>query len=148
MSTASFKAATVQFEPALFAKERNTEQLLTLVERAAGMGARLIVTPEMGITGYCWFDRAEVQPFVETVPGNVTDRFAELARRHECYIVIGLPEVDPQTNLDYNSAVLIGSKGVIGKHRKTHPYISEPKWSRPVTSDIRCSILRSAASRC
>ena len=105
--------------------------MLALVEQAAGKGARLIVTPEMGITGYCWFDRAEVQPFVETVPGNVTDRFAEVARRHDCYIVIGLPEVDQQTNLYYNTAVLIGPKGVVGKHRKTHPYISEPKWSAP-----------------
>jgi predicted amidohydrolase len=131
MSIASFKAATVQFEPTLFAKDRNTEQLLALVEQAAAKGARLIVTPEMGITGYCWFDRAEVQPFVETVPGTVTDRFAEVARRHDCYVVIGLPEVDPQTNLYYNAAVLIGPKGVIGKHRKTHPYISEPKWSAP-----------------
>jgi len=131
MSTATFTAATVQFEPTLFAKDRNTEQLLALVEQAAGKGARLIVTPEMGITGYCWFDRAEVQPFVETVPGNVTDRFAEVARRHDCYVVIGLPEVDQQTNLYYNTAVLIGPKGVVGKHRKTHPYISEPKWSAP-----------------
>jgi predicted amidohydrolase len=131
MSTTTFKAATIQFEPILFAKERNTEELLALVEQAAGKGARLIVTPEMGITGYCWFDRAEVRPFVETVPGDVTDRFGEVARRHDCYIVIGLPEVDRETNLFYNAAVLVGPKGVVGKHRKTHPYISEPKWSAP-----------------
>jgi predicted amidohydrolase len=113
MSTIAYKAASVQFEPTMFAKDRNIEQLLELVERAADKDSRLIVTPEMGITGYCWFDRAEVQPFVETVPGQTTDRFADIARRHDCYIVIGLPEVDPETNLYYNTAVLLGPKGVI-----------------------------------
>jgi predicted amidohydrolase len=131
MSAITYKAASVQFEPTMFAKDGNIEQLLELVGQAADEGSRLIVTPEMGITGYCWFDRAEVQPFVETVPGKTTDRFGEIARRYDCYIVIGLPEVDPDTNLYYNTAVLIGPKGVIGKHRKTHPYISEPKWSAP-----------------
>jgi predicted amidohydrolase len=40
-----------------------------------------------------------------------------------------MPEIDPNTSLYYNSAVLIGPEGVIGCHRKTHPYISEPKWA-------------------
>ena len=66
---------------------------------------------------------------VETVPGESTARFAQLAQRYQCYIVLGMPEVDPQTALYYNSAVLIGPQGVIGCHRKSHPYISEPKWA-------------------
>lgn len=122
------KVATVQFEPTMFEKERNIAALLDLCESAAKAGARLIVTPEMGTTGYCWFDRAEVAPEVEAVPGPTTARFAELARRHDCYIVIGMPEVDPD-GIYFNSAVLIGPEGVIGTHRKSHPYISEPKWA-------------------
>ncbi|WP_019534193.1 nitrilase-related carbon-nitrogen hydrolase [Paenibacillus ginsengihumi] len=129
MNSFSFQAATVQFEPRQFEKERNISRLCELVEEAARNGARLIVTPEMGTTGYCWYDRAEVAPFVEPVPGPTTDRFAGLAARCDCYIVIGMPEVDPVTNVYYNTAVLIGPEGVVGKHRKTHPYISEPKWA-------------------
>ncbi|CAL78568.1 Putative nitrilase/cyanide hydratase family protein (carbon-nitrogen hydrolase) [Bradyrhizobium sp. ORS 278] len=124
----TYKAATVQFEPVLAGKERNIEGLLALCEQAAASGAKLIVTPEMGTTGYCWYDRAEVAPYVEKVPGSTTHRFASLARRHDCYIVIGMPEVDDD-DIYYNSAVLIGPDGVIGRHRKTHPYISEPKWA-------------------
>jgi predicted amidohydrolase len=124
----SHKVATVQFEPMMFEKERNVAQLLALCEQAAAAGARLIVTPEMGTTGYCWFDRAEVEPFVETVPGPTTDRFAALARRHDCYIVVGMPEVD-EDGIYFNTAVLIGPDGIVGRHRKTHPYISEPKWA-------------------
>jgi predicted amidohydrolase len=124
------KVATVQFEPTMFEKERNIARLIELCEAAASAGARLIVTPEMGTTGYCWFDRSEVAPFVETVPGPTTDRFVALASKHDCYIVVGLPEVDDD-GIYFNSAVLVGPDGVIGRHRKTHPYISEPKWSAP-----------------
>ncbi|MGT3336996.1 nitrilase-related carbon-nitrogen hydrolase [Yersinia enterocolitica] len=129
MSRAPYLAAAIQFEPLMFAKEANLRQLLVLVEQAAQKGARLITTPEMATTGYCWFDRQEIAPMVETVPGESTARFTELAQRYQCYIVLGMPEVDPQTALYYNSAVLIGPQGVIGCHRKSHPYISEPKWA-------------------
>ncbi len=124
------KVAAVQFEPAMFEKQRNIARLLELCEQAAAAGAKLLVTPEMGTTGYCWFDRAEVAPFVEKIPGPTTDRFAALARRHDCFIVLGLPEVD-EDGIFFNSAVLIGPDGVVGRHRKTHPYISEPKWAAP-----------------
>ncbi|MBR0953717.1 nitrilase-related carbon-nitrogen hydrolase [Bradyrhizobium canariense] len=122
------KVAAVQFEPTMFEKEQNIARLLELCEQAATAGARLIVTPEMGTTGYCWFDRAEVGPFVEKVPGPTTNRFAALARKHDCHIVIGMPEVD-EDGIYFNTAVLIGPDGVVGRHRKTHPYISEPKWA-------------------
>lgn len=125
------KVAAVQFEPTMFEKDRNIARLLALVEEAAQSGARLIVTPEMGTTGYCWFDREEVAPFVEAIPGPTTERFQALAAKHDCYIVVGMPEVDAASGLYYNSAVLVGPEGVVGKHRKTHPYISEPKWSAP-----------------
>src|SRR5258708_14520624 len=41
-----------------------------------------------------------------------------------------MPEVDGD-GIYFNCAVLIGPDGVIGRHRKTHPYISEPKWAAP-----------------
>ena len=129
MTFPAYTAAAVQFEPTLGAKAANIDGLLALVEEAAGKGAKLIVTPEMGTTGYCWFDRAEVKPQVEPIPGPTTDRFAAVARRLGVHIVIGMPEVDPASDLYYNSAVLIGPDGVVGTHRKTHPYISEPKWA-------------------
>ncbi len=129
MSTEPIPVAAIQFEPRLFHKEENIRRLLDLAEQAARQGARLVVMPEMGTTGYCWQDREEVAPYVEPVPGATTGLFAELARRYDCYLVIGLPEEDPVNGLYYNTAVLIGPEGVIGKHRKTHPYISEPKWA-------------------
>jgi predicted amidohydrolase len=130
----TYKAAAIQFEPTLAEKEHNITRLLALCEEAATAGAKLLVTPEMGTTGYCWYDRAEVEPFVEPIPGPTTDRFLSLAQKYGCYIVIGMPEVDESSDLYYNSAVLIGPSGVVGKHRKSHPYIAEPKWS--VNGDV------------
>ena len=131
MNTDQVRVAAVQFEPKQFEKKHNILELMRLVRQAASSGSKLIVTPEMGTTGYCWYTREEVAPYVETIPGPTTEQFAELAKEFETHIVVGLPEIDPATGLYYNSAVLIGPEGVIGKHRKTHSYISEPKWSAP-----------------
>jgi len=125
------KVAAIQFEPRMGAKEHNVDALLRLADDAARAGARLITTPEMATTGYCWRSRDEIAPEVEPVPGPTTARFAALAQRHGCHLVLGMPEVDPATGLYYNTAVLIGPDGVIGRHRKSHPYISEPKWAAP-----------------
>lgn len=125
----SIKVATIQFEPTLFRKEENVTRLLALASQAARNGARLIVMPEMATTGYCWQDRAEVAPFVETADGPTSQAFAALAREFSCYLVFGMPERDAVTDIYYNSALLVGPQGLIGVHRKTHPYISEPKWA-------------------
>lgn len=126
----SYKVASINCDPVLYRKEENIAHQLQLVEEAAKAGAKLIALPEMATTGYCWYDRKEVAPFVETIPGKTTELFGEIAKKYDCYLVVGMPEVDPKTELYYNSAVLIGPEGVIGVHRKTHSYISEPKWTK------------------
>ncbi|AYJ50080.1 nitrilase-related carbon-nitrogen hydrolase [Rhodococcus sp. P1Y] len=130
-SIAPYEAAAIQFEPTLFDKSGNVEALLALVTEAANHGARLITTPEMATTGYCLYDYDEAATVVETVPGPTTDAFAAVTRAHGCYVVLGMPEIDTETGLYYNSAVLIGPDGIVGTHRKTHSYIAEPKWAAP-----------------
>lgn len=125
----TLNVAAIQFEPTMFRQEENITALLALCEQAASQGAKLLVMPEMAVSGYCWQSREEVAPYVDTIPGATTQRFSALAAQHDCYLVLGMPEVDAVTQLYYNSAVLIGPRGVIGTHRKTHPYISEPKWA-------------------
>ena len=126
-----YEVATVQYEPSQFKKYHNVHSLLNLCEEAANKGAKLIVTPEMGTTGYCFLNRQEISSLVETIPGPTTKKFQSITKRFNCYIVIGMPEIDEETQLYYNSAVLIGPNGIIGKHRKSHGYIAEPKWSAP-----------------
>jgi predicted amidohydrolase len=127
---APYRVAAIQFEPTLFSKSAKLEALLRLTNEAAAEGAKLIVTPEMATTAYCWATRDEITSDVEPVPGPTTRRFAEMAADHDCWIVVGLAEVDPETDIYYNSAVLIGPEGPVGLYRKTHAYISEPKWAK------------------
>jgi predicted amidohydrolase len=129
-SLTRYRVAAIQYEPALGEKERNVTDLLRLTAEAARNGARLIVHPEMATSGYCWLSREEIAPLVEPLPGPTTARFAELASQYDCYIATSLPEVDPATNVYYNSMALIGPAGLIGVYRKVHSYLSEPRWAR------------------
>src|SRR5215472_8812362 len=117
-----YRVAAIQYEPVLGETEKNVADLLHLVEEAAQHEARLIVLPEMATTGYCWESRAEIAPFVEPIPGPTSDRFQQLATRYDCYITIGLAEVDPTTDVYYNSLALLGPNGLIGTYRKLHSF--------------------------
>lgn len=125
-----YMVAAINCEPKMFEKEKNLAKQYALVEAAAQNRAKLIALPEMATTGYCWYNREEVSPYVEAIPGPTTDLFGTIARKYNCYIVVGMPEVNTTTGAYYNSAVLIGPDGVVGTHRKTHGYISEPKWTK------------------
>src|SRR5947199_5571385 len=125
-----YRVAAIQYESTLGEKEKNVTDLLRLVEEAAQHEARLIVLPEMAPTRSCWESRDEIAPHVEPVPGPTTHRFQQLAASYDCLIAISLPEVDPDTDVYYNSMALVGPQGVIGKYRKIHSYISEPRWAR------------------
>ncbi|HEU5099758.1 MAG TPA: nitrilase-related carbon-nitrogen hydrolase [Roseiflexaceae bacterium] len=125
-----YRVAAIQFEPRLGAKAENIARLLELTETAARQDARLIVLPEMATTGYCWYDREEIRPHVEPIPGPTTAIFGDIARHFGCYVVVGMPEVVPRTGIFYNSAVLVGPAGVVGVYRKTHSYAADMKWAK------------------
>ena len=125
-----YTVAAVQFSPKLKEKANNIKKLYQMARNAAEQGAKLIVLPEMATTGYCFLDRQEIQEYVEQVPGRTTDVFGEIAREYGCYLVVGIAEVDPVTDNYYNTAVLIGPCGPIGKYRKTHLYVSDTVWAK------------------
>ncbi len=126
----AYSVAAIQYEPTLGEKEKNICDLLALVEDAAKRGARLIVLPELATTGCCWASREEITPYAEPIPGPTTLRFQHLASTYSCYIVVGLPEVDLDLQLFYNSAVLVGPEKVIGIYRKVHSSLTDPRWAR------------------
>jgi predicted amidohydrolase len=124
-----FKTAIVQFNPKLNNRDDNIRALLEVVTAAAENGAKLIVTPEMATTGYYYQDRDAITPFVDTIPGVTTTQFEKIAKQYDAYIVIGMPEVDFESDLFYNSAALVGPEGYIGKYRKIHQWVTEGYWS-------------------
>lgn len=124
-----FTVASIQFNPILNEREGNINALMAAIAEAAESGAKLIVTPEMATTGYHYTDRKAIEPFVDTIPGHTTNRFLEVCRKHQVYLVVGLPEIDPVTALYYNSAALVGPEGYIGKYRKVHLWETEAHWA-------------------
>ena len=65
----------------------------------------------------------------EPIANGQTVRLLEnLAKELDCYLVAGLPESDGERL--YNSAVLIGSEGLIGRHRKMHHYVPDSTWAK------------------
>ncbi|HEY8685205.1 MAG TPA: nitrilase-related carbon-nitrogen hydrolase, partial [Chloroflexota bacterium] len=124
-----YTAAAVQFEPSLARPDLNVPRLLALAEEAAARGARLVVLPEMANIGYCFDSRAEVSPFVQPVPGPFTRQLEAIASRQGCVIVAGMGEVDEESDLYYNTAVVVGPHGYLGKYRKTHFFSADAKWA-------------------
>jgi predicted amidohydrolase len=84
-----------------------------LIEEAATKKADLVVLPE---TLTALRGKWDYEAAAEPVPGPSTDYFAELAKKHNLYIVAGLVERD--AHLIYNVAALIGPEGFVGKYRK------------------------------
>jgi predicted amidohydrolase len=125
-----YKVAAIQYESKIFQREKNVADLLRLTEEAANNDAKIIVMPEMATTGICFYDRQEVSNLVEPVPGPTSEAFGKIASKYGCYIAYGEAEVNPLTDAYYNSSVFIGPKGVVGVYRKTHLFLSEPKWSK------------------
>ena len=124
-----YKVAAIQYAAIHGDKASNLCALSDLATEAAENDAKLIVMPEMATTGYCWNDRDEIAAYVEQIPGPTTQRWECIAEKYQCYICVGLPEVDVATDLYYNSMALIGPEGLIGSYRKTHSNIAEPRWA-------------------
>src|SRR5258708_6482524 len=124
-----YRVAAIQFEPEHSAKESNLARLEQLARGAAAGGAKIIVMPEMATVGVFWQSREHVAPFVEPIPGATSERFVRLARELDAYIAVGMGEVDPLTDIYYNTAILAGPDGLVGRHRKVHGYLSDPMWA-------------------
>ncbi|SDJ87402.1 carbon-nitrogen hydrolase family protein [Streptomyces indicus] len=86
-------------------------------ERAAALGAGLLVCPEMFLTGYAIGD--DVPRLAEPADGPSAEAVAQTAARQGLAVVYGYPERDGEQV--YNSARLIGPDGTpLANYRKTH----------------------------
>jgi predicted amidohydrolase len=85
--------------------------------RAAGQGARLLVTGELFLTGYG--PGVPLAHWAEPAGGAAERRVGEIAARHRIGIVYGSPERDGEAV--FNTARFIGPDGgLLAAYRKTH----------------------------
>jgi predicted amidohydrolase len=130
VTVGTFKVASIQYRALPSNKTENIRCLSDLVSEAALNDARIIVLPEMCTSGLNIDSRAAAEILAETVPGPTSDAFAELARRHRVYVVLGLAESDPTNGKLYNSQIILNPAGlVVGRYRKIHTFGPDLNWA-------------------
>lgn len=150
-----YLVAAVQATPVLFDKNLTLEKTEALIHESAGCGARLIVFPEVFLSGYprgLGFGAkvGERSPagrdlFLTywensiTVPGPETDRLAACARSTGTWLVIGVTERDTHSDTLFCSMLYFSpTAGLLHRHRKIRPTAAERIiWGEGDGTDIR-----------
>jgi predicted amidohydrolase len=115
----------------------NLNKYREFIEAAADRGVDLLVFPEVSLHGYLMGARqlgtpemaeqlAYFRRVAEPIPGPTTCVLQEYTARYDMLIQAGLAERAMDSNLTYNSAVLVGPDGVIGVFRKLHNQFEWP----------------------
>ena len=129
-----FKVALAQINCKRGDKKANIQKIEEYTARARQHDAELVIFPELSLTGYTIRD--ELYELAEHIPGPSTAATEKIAKKHEAFIVFGMPELSDKTQATlYNTAVLVGPKGFVGKYRKmhlpTHSVFEEKRYFRP-----------------
>ena len=115
-------------------KKRNIDLMKKHAKQAKEKGADLVVFPELSLTGY--LTRDLTYNLAEKIPGPSVDSLEQVAEKENLHMVFGMLEhSDKARGVIYNTAVLLGPKGFVGKYRKlqlpTHSVFEEKRYFRP-----------------
>jgi len=114
----NFKIALAQIDPVLGNIEKNIEKHIVAADRAIAAGARLVVFPELSLTGYSVKDMHwDLAVNVEKDPS----RFHPLLEKSSRIAIIAGGIEEGASFGIYNSAFLFETGGVTTVHRKTYP---------------------------
>ena len=107
-------------------RERTRDQMAGYLETAAQANPDLVVFPEFcNVAGIHFGEDGEaLADWAEPVPGPTIDRMAELAAKHQTYVIV--PMLHAEGDRLYNTAVFLDRTGqVIGTYHKNQPTIGE-----------------------
>lgn len=115
------KVGFVQNNPPFGDVANNLEHVVRVL---TGQTADLFVLPELFTTGYQFSSREEARELAESIPDGVTTQaLLALAKKINSVIVAGIAE--REGDAVYNSAVIVGPNGYIGRYRKAHLFDTE-----------------------
>lgn len=118
------KIGYYQFRP-IFGKINHN--LKKVINKLSTVSADLIVLPELIFTGYYFQDRTEVKTLAEDPHHSATvDNLSKLCKEKKFHIVTGFAE--KVKDKVFNSALLIGPKGIKHIYRKIHLFNEEINW--------------------
>lgn len=124
------RIACLQTEPVLGEVARNLADQAIACANAVANGAELLVLPECSTTGWAFESPEQAQDVAEPVPDGAAFRqWATLCRDEGVHLVAGVAERDGDAL--FNTAVLIGPDGLVGKYRKAHTWALEKTFYEP-----------------
>jgi len=112
----TIRVAAVSINSPLGQVDQVLNDMTQWCQRAAEQGAELVLFPELQVHGHCTpntWDLAEEVPH-----GPSTRRVEDMAREYGLFLSVGLSE--KQSDVVYNTQILVGPDGYIGKQRKIH----------------------------
>ena len=130
------KVAAVDFVPAWGDLEGNVAHLAKAAEEVARQGVDYAVFPETAVSGYLFSGSPQIAPFLDTIPGRTTAALLPILQRTGLHMSVGIAERDAATGLAYNTAVLMGPTGIIGKYRKNGLNPQDQKVFAPGTTGV------------
>lgn len=118
-----YQVSVIQFQPVLGEPQVNVAALGPLFNDTAGTD--LVVLPELANSGYNFDSKEEALEFSEIIGkhGLLQDFLIEMACLRKVHIVAGICEREGSKL--YNTAILVGPTGVLGKYRKIHLFMNE-----------------------
>ena len=116
-----------QFRPIFGKPEANCRRV---VKALSEVEADLIVIPELPFTGYLFRDRRELSAMAEDPKrSSIVDSLVALCRERKMYLVTGFAE--KARDKVFNSALLLGPRGLLQTYRKIHLFNLEKRWFDP-----------------
>ena len=134
--SSSIKVAAVDFVPAWGDLDGNVRRLAQAAEELARQGVAYAVFPETAVSGYLFSGPDQIAPFLDTIPGRTTAALLPILERTGLHMSVGIAERDSETGLAYNTAVLMGPHGIIGKYRKNGLNPQDQKVFAPGNTDV------------
>ena len=133
--------AAVQMNAPVGETESNLKVIGGWTRKAAKAKADLVLFPELAITGH-WCSQ-DAWKASQEVPGPAVNQIEDLAQKHNLYISVGIGERD--AGVQYNTQILAGPSGYIGKQRKLHMSSDEYFYYRggsemPVLNAGKCRV--------
>lgn len=104
----------------------DTAPIEAAIRQAANQGARLIVLPELAVTGYAPRHFGVERARHETLSGPTVRTLLDLSAELRVVVVCGVPERDEDRW--WNSAVVVDCGRLVGHYRKAHLWGPEKEW--------------------
>lgn len=122
------KIGFIQFAPRLCDLDVNIKKISSYAEQF--QDADLLVMPELCNSGYNFQSAEQAYKTSEEICRSEFVKFLEsTCKSNSMFIVSGFNERDGKEI--YNSSVLIGPDGYIGKYRKLHLFVNEKNYFKP-----------------